>query len=58
MPAPAPLAVRFRAVVAELKLLDKDLAAANEPSLANAIKRARRELETVERQGLFQARGI
>lgn len=58
MPAPAALANRFRAVALELKVLDRDLTQAGERNLADAIKRARRELELVDRQGVVKDRGV
>lgn len=49
---------RFRKVVTELEALDQELRQHGDHDAADAIKRARRELEVVVRQGLFAARGV
>lgn len=49
---------RFRFVELELIDLDRELANVGERDLADAIKRARRELELVSRQGISQKAGV
>jgi hypothetical protein len=49
---------RYRFVEAELSKLDEDLQEIGERDLADAIKRARRELELVFRHGIPQERGV
>lgn len=52
------LLFRFRVLAGELGALDADLQGAGERELGDVVKRARRELELAERQGLFLARGV
>lgn len=57
-PASPALMSRVRALATELAALDAALENHGDREVAAAIKRARRELEVVIRQGLFQARGV
>lgn len=48
---------RLRRVFVELVKLDGELQQHGDRDLGDAVKRARRELELVDRQGLLQSRG-
>lgn len=56
--ASTALMTRVRALATELRALDQDCRNYGDREVAEAIKRARREIEVVIRQGQFHSRGV